>query len=205
MGSKESLRGLTCLSDLVKDSRSQSFFQAAHQGALPACAQRLSAPKRCLEMLRCLACGLDTPDGEALPPGLHLLSDWQEECQNCLYGRPSLSFPNTAASSGSWDLVLWALEQWTGAGSQGPSPAGRQMLMTLNGTGRELEVDPFCYALCSFLGAKRSSLCEEWYRTAQAQMPALPSLAICGQSTRPLCALVSPSVNKGNSSTYFEG
>lgn len=77
--------------------------------------------------------------------------------------------------------------------------------MTLNGTGRELEVDPFCYALCSFLGAKRSSLCEEWYRTAQAQMPALPSLAICGQSTRPLCALVSPSVNKGNSSTYFEG
>lgn len=124
VGSKggESLRGLTCLSDLVKDSRSQSFFQAAHQGALPACAQRLSAPKRCLEMLRSLACGLDTPDGEALPPGLHLLSDWQEECQNCLYGRPFLSFPNTAASSGSWDLVLWALEQWTGAGSQGPSP-----------------------------------------------------------------------------------
>lgn len=105
VGSKggESLRGLTCLSDLVKDSRSQSFFQAAHQGALPACAQRLSAPKRCLEMLRSLACGLDTPDGEALPPGLHLLSDWQEECQNCLYGRPAVSlFPQHSC-------LLWLL------------------------------------------------------------------------------------------------
>lgn len=77
--------------------------------------------QNCLEMLWSLLCGYDATDGEALPPGLRLLSDRQEECQHCFYGH--FSFPNTA--SGSWGLApgpYLALEQWAGIGSQGPAP-----------------------------------------------------------------------------------
>lgn len=42
--------------------------------------QKPLGPKPCLVMLWSPVCGYDTPDGEALPPGLHLLGDQQEEC-----------------------------------------------------------------------------------------------------------------------------
>lgn len=143
------------------------------------CAQRLLAPKLCLEMLRSLDCRHRITDGEALPPRLRLLSDQQEECQHCFYGH--FSFPSTVSCPGFWGLAPWAylaLGQWAGIGSQGPAPGHQTDFNDFERYREEIGPDPFCYALCSLLDANSPSLGGEWYRfwsqSAWAPMPALP-------------------------------
>lgn len=97
-----------------------------------------------MEMLRSPVWGDDTPDGEALPPGLCVLSDQQEECQSCLHSH--FSFPTQPPALALGVLCSGHIWRWSSGLGRGLSDwlrAIRQILVTLNITGRELEPDPF--------------------------------------------------------------
>ena len=102
---RESPLPLTCPSRSSRPLLKPAHFPDFPPGGDVGPHRKTLGPKPRLEMLWSLVCGQDTPDGEALPPGLCVLSDQRGECHPAYM---AILFPNTAARSGSRCLMLWA-------------------------------------------------------------------------------------------------
>lgn len=130
-----------------------------------------------MEMLWSPVCGDDTPDGEALPPGLCVLSDQQEECQSCLHSHFSFPTQLPALALGvSCSGRIWHRSCGLGQVLSDWLRAIRQILVALNITGRELEPDPFSPrgTLCPLFISYTNSLSfgGEWFNS-RARWPGI--------------------------------
>ena len=113
------------------DRRRRPLLKPAHFPGFPPGGdvgphQKLVSPKP-MEMLRSPVRGDDTPDGEALPPGLCVLSDQQEECRSCLHSHFSFPTQRPLWLSASCALGISGAGAvgWDGVSVTGSGPSDR--------------------------------------------------------------------------------